>query len=261
MKPRVRRLLVTIGVIVCLVLGVASIQVAAALTAAAAPPPAPPISMSELQARLTAEQARAASLQQQLDALLEVTTELTDAIETTGDQVTTDGLTAAELRARLKEAQDRLALVNRLLKEANERLAKLGAVTHTPPPASGAGSGGNGGNPAQPTPRPTARPTPRPSGFTLALSLGGGGVIADWTACSAAGFDSYALVRSRDQEIHYPPEDLDTLVARISSASTTAVTDIGAASGSNWYRVYCLTRSDGEVRTAASTATQKINVP
>ena len=262
MSHRIRRVLVTLGVIASLVLGVISIQVAAALTAAAAPPPAPPISMSELQARLTAEQARAESLQQQLEALLDVTTQLNDAIQETGDQVTTDGLTAAELKARLKDAQDRLAVVNRLLKQANKRLAELGAAVRTPPPArGGSGGGGAGVAPAQATPRPTPRPAAAPTGFSLALSLGGGGVIADWTTCTAAGFDSYALVRSRDQEIHYPPEDLDTLVARVTSVSTTAVTDDAAPTGSSWYRVYCLTRSDGEVRTAATTSTQKISVP
>ena len=257
-----RRVLVTLGVIASLVLGVISIQVAAALTAAAAPPPVPPISMSELQARLTAEQARAESLQQQLEALLDVTTQLNDAIQETGDQVTTDGLTAAELKTRLKDAQDRLAVVNRLLKQANKRLAELGAAVRTPPPAGG-GSGGGGAGVAPPnaTPRPTPRPAAAPTGFSLALSLGGGGVIADWTTCTAAGFDSYALVRSSDQEIHYPPEDRDTLVARVTSVSATAVTDAPAPTGSSWYRVYCLTRSDGEVRTAATTSTQKISVP
>ena len=259
MSRRIRRGLVVIGVIASLALGVVSIQVAASLTAAAAPPPAPPISMSELQARLTAEQARATSLQQQLDELFGVTTQLTDAIQATEAQVNTDGLTAAELRSRLKSAQGRLALVNKLLKEANKRLAALGAAVHTPPP------GGGGGAPPQPTPRATPRATPRPTapppGFSLALSLGGGGVVADWTTCRAAAFDSYALVRSRDQEIHYPPEDRDTLVARISSVSTTAVTDAAAPSGSSWYRVYCLTSSGGELRTSASTATQKISVP
>src|SRR6476659_6012917 len=130
MSHRMRRILVTLGVIVSLVLGVVSIQVAAALTAAAAPPPAPPISMTELQARLTAEQARAESLQPQLDELLGVTTQLTEAIQATGDQVSTDGLTATELRTRLKVAQDQLARVNKLLKDANKRLAALGAVVH-----------------------------------------------------------------------------------------------------------------------------------
>ena len=154
MSPRIRRGLVAVGVVASLALGVVSIQVAAALTAAAAPPPAPPISMSELQARLAAEQARAESLQQQLDDLLGVTTQLTDAIQATEDQVKTDGLTAAELRSRLKIAQDRLNLVNKLLKDANKRLKALGAVVYAPPPVSGGGSGGGSGSDARTTDAP-----------------------------------------------------------------------------------------------------------
>jgi hypothetical protein len=87
-----------------------------------------------------------------------------------------------------------------------------------------------------------------------------GRVRVSWTTCSANGFDSYAVVRSGDPEIHYPPEDLDTLVARITDQGRTSTVD-AAPSGSAWYRVYCLTRSGGETRTSASTSTVRINVP
>jgi hypothetical protein len=260
-SKRIRRALVACGVVISLVVGFVSVRVAADLTAAAAPPPAPPISMEELQARLAAEQARAASLQQELDALTGVTGQLTSALNTTGAQVSADGSTAAQLRARLKTAEARLTLVNKLLKQANARLAALGAPVKTPPPVTSGGGGGSGGSNPKPTPKPPSQPTSPPGSFSLTVTLGGGGVIADWTTCSAAGFDSYALVRSRDSEIHYPPEDLDTLVARIRTASTTAVTDTSAPAGSNWYRVYCLTSSGGEIRTAATTSTRQIAVP
>jgi hypothetical protein len=260
MNRPVRRIAVTAGVIASLLIGIVSIRLAAELTAAAAPPPAPPISMSELNAKLLAEQARAESLQQQLDDLLGVTGDLTSALSAAEGQVSVDGLTAAQLRDRLKAAEKRLALVNRLLRDANQRLAALGAATKTPPPVSGGGSsGGGGGTTPVATPRPT--PTPAPGGFSLALSLAGGGVFADWTTCTAAGFDSYALVRSADSEIHYPPEDRDTVVTRITSVSTTSASDAGAPTGKSWYRVWCLTRSDGETRTAATTSTVAITVP
>ncbi len=264
MKLKLRRILVSAGVVASLVIGAISIRVAADLTAAAAPPPVPPISMSELQANLLAEQARAESLQQQLDDLLGVTGQLTSVLSAAEGQVSVDGLTAAQLRDRLKEAEKRLLLVNRLLRDANKRLAELGAATKTPPPDSGAGgtgSGGGGGGGTGSQPTPTPRPTPAPAGFTLAVSLSGGGVLADWTTCTAAGFESYALVRSGDSEIHYPPEDLDTVVTRVYSVSTTSATDAGAPSGKSWYRVWCLTQSGGETRTAATTSTVAISVP
>ncbi len=66
MRLHIRRAFVIAGVVVSLVVGLASIQVAAALTAAAAPPPPPPVSLDSLQAALAQEQARGAELQAQL---------------------------------------------------------------------------------------------------------------------------------------------------------------------------------------------------
>ena len=91
MRRRIRRGLVIAAVAVSLVGGVLSIRVAADLAAAAAPPPAPPVSLQAIQAQLTAEQARALSLQQQLEDLQGVTGELTAALESTESQVTEDG--------------------------------------------------------------------------------------------------------------------------------------------------------------------------
>lgn len=263
MKRRIRRTLVIFGVIASLILGVGSIRLAAELTAAAAPPPAPPVSMQALQAQLAAEQARSASLQQQLDDLMGATTQLTTALDSTESVVNADGATAAELRARLKDAQARLKLLTKLLKEASDRLAALGASGPTVPPGQtgGSGSGTGGGTNPAPTPNPTPKPTPTGS-FALAISLdGGGGVVAGWTVCTSSGFNSYVLVRSLDSEIHYPAEDLDTVVATVTSNATTTATDPGAPSGHLWYRLYCLTRSGGETRIGATTSTVSIVVP
>jgi hypothetical protein len=260
---RIRRGAVVGGVFACLVFGVVSIQIAADLAAAAAPPPAPPISMETLKSQLAAEQARATSLQQQLEDLLAVTTQLTTALDSTAAQVSDDGLTADQLRARLKAAEAKLASVNQLLKKAQARLAALGqsivdASGRTPPPAADAGGGGGGTTGATPRPAATAPPT---SPFTLSLSLAGGGVKATWTKCSVSGFYAYAVVRSTDSEIHYPPEDRDTLVAEVSAVATTTATDGAAPTGSLWYRVYCLTRSGGETRVNKTTSTVKITAP
>jgi len=255
---RARRAIVTCGVVASLVAGAVSIQLAAEMTAAAAPPPAPPVSLDSLRNSLAAEQARGAALQGQLDDLLAVTDELKAALTSTEGEVTVDGLTAKQLRARLKAADAKLKTVNRLLKEAQRRLVAVGAPpVKTPKPASGGGAGGAGGSTSStPAPAPAAASTT----FALSLDLVSGGVRATWTTCSASGFDSYALVRSTDSEIHYPPEDGDTLVARIANRATTSKTD-AAPSGSSWYQLYCLTKSGTETRIAARTTTGKINVP
>lgn len=260
MKPRIRRTFVISGVVASLLAGAISIRFAADMTAAAAPPPAPPISMEALRSSLEAEQARGAALQAQLDDLLLVTSELTTALSSTEGEVTNDGLTATQLRERLKAADGKLKTVNRLLKEAQRRLIALGAPIPTLPPPKPT-NGGGGGTPAA-TPKPTSAPVPtaRPATFSLSLALVSGGVLASWTRCSASGSDSYALVRSTDSEIHYPPEDGDTLVARITNSATTSRLD-AAPSGSRWYRLYCLVVNDGETKTAGTTATVRINVP
>ena len=261
MSRRLRRALVISGVVISLVAGLVSIRIAADLAIAAAPPPAPPISMQALQSALEAEQARAAALQGELDQLLGATDQLSTAIDATDVRLTADGLSATDLRARLKAAQARLALLTKLLKTASARLAALGAVGPTIPPSSGGSGGGSGGgsNP-NPTPRPTPA-APAPAGFSLTLALSGGSVVADWTACSPSGFSGYALVRSTDSEIHYPPEDHDTTIATIGAGGSTKATDAGPPSGRMWYRAYCLTRTDNETRVAGATNTASVVVP
>jgi hypothetical protein len=262
---RVRRGAVVLGVIASLVFGFVSIQIAADLAVAAAPPPAPPISMETLKSQLAAEQGRAADLQQQLTDLLDVTGQLTSALDTTDSQVTDDGLTATQLRDRLKAAEARLTEVNQLLKKAQARLAALGQsiggkTAADKPPSTGGSGGGTSVTTPTPTPVPTVKP-PASTPFSLSLSLASGGVRATWTTCSASSFYAYALVRSTDPEIHYPPEDFDTLVAEVTSNATLTATDATAPSGSLWYRVYCLSRSGGETRVGTTTSTVKIVAP
>lgn len=249
------------GVIASLIGGVLSIRIAADFALAALPPPAPPISLAALEAQLNEEQARGESLQQQLDDMLGVTDQLTAALTATEEQLTDDGSNAAQLRDRLQASKDRLALLTRLLKKAAAQLAALGQVAPTIPPAKPAtGGGGGGGSAAGPTPVPTAAPTPAPAAFSLSLGLAGGDVEATWTTCTVNNFNSYALVRSTNSEIHYPPEDHDTVIATSTSNATTSAT-YAAPSGKAWYRVYCLTRKDGETKTGATTNTASITAP
>jgi len=252
-RHTVRRSLVVSGVMASLLVGLFSIRVAAEMTAAAQPPPAPPVSMDSLKTALTAEQARGAALQAELDDLLTVTDQLTAALSSTEGEVKVDGLTAKELKARLKAAEAKLKTVNQLLKEAQRRLTALGvAPVKTPRPASG----GGGGTTATPTPTPPVAA----AGFDIRVSVVSGGVLVTWTTCAVSGFDSYALVRSSDSEVHYPPEDNDTVVAHLPSQSTTSFVD-AAPAGSQWYRLYCLTKSGGEIKTAARSSVVRVNVP
>jgi hypothetical protein len=231
--------LVAGGAAVSLAVGVVSIRVASDLAAAAAPPPAPPVSLADLQADLAAEHAREADLQAQLDELLGVTAQLSAALDATGDQVSLDGLTADQLRDRLAAAEAKLARITELLRQAQKRLAELRDVQ----------DGNNN--------ETTATPRPDGQSLDLTLAVAGSGVAASWTSCSAEGFDSYALVRSTDHEVHYPPEDHDTLIARIPGRQTTDA----AATGTVWYRVYCLASHDGETRQVAASATESISAP
>ena len=250
MNLRLRRAFVVAGVAASLVIGLASIRIAAHLTAAAAPPSAPPVSIEELRSALAAEQARAGALQQQLEELLGVTGQLSAALDTTGEQVSVDGLTADQLRDRLKAAEAKLATVTELLEQAEARLAQLQAAAAEQAAADGGTSGGGAG--------PAATPKPAPQILELLLTLDTGGVGASWMSCSAAALDSYVLVRSIDHEVHYPPEDGDTIVARLDS---TGVLDGAAPPGTSWYRVYCLALVDGQVKTVAKSGTESIVVP
>jgi hypothetical protein len=63
------------------------------------------------------------------------------------------------------------------------------------------------------------------------------------------------VVRSLDSEIHYPAEDKDTVVALITSAGTTSITDTGAPNSKVYYAVWCLSKSDGEYKTIWKTPT------
>ncbi len=127
------------------------------------------------------------------------------------------------------------------------------AAPVTPPPA--------------PTPTPTQAPTPRPTrspaptSAVLSVSLVNGQPLLSWGVCSSSSFAAYAVVRSLDSEIHYPPESNDTLVAMITSAATTQVSDTKAPTGRLYYRVWCLWNEGGEYQTISRTSIVSATVP
>jgi len=119
-----RRSLVVAGAVAALVIGAASIQVAAAWTAAGAPLNEPPASLSSLQATLDQERARSAALEDQLRILESASADLEAALESAQGQVATDTASAGELRASLDAAKRKLAqLEAALASAASARLA------------------------------------------------------------------------------------------------------------------------------------------
>ncbi len=82
-----------------------------------------------------------------------------------------------------------------------------------------------------------------------------------WSTCQVTGFAAYAVVRSTDKEVHWPPEDNDTEVDRPTSQSTTAALDASPPSGTLTYRVYCLVLRDGQLKVAGKSGTATIVVP
>ena len=96
---------------------------------------------------------------------------------------------------------------------------------------------------------------------TLNLTLDGNAVRLSWTTCTYGAFAGYAVVRSNDHEVHFPPESGEKEVLRISSRSTTSGTDSTAPSGTSWYRVFCVYLHENETKVAGKTTTRQITVP
>jgi hypothetical protein len=97
--------------------------------------------------------------------------------------------------------------------------------------------------------------------MTLSVSRSGAQVTLDWSSCARSSFAGYAVVRSTDHEIHWPPEDHDTEIARITAQTTTAFVDANPPSGTMTYQVYCLASSGGETQSVARTPSRSISVP
>lgn len=137
------------------------------------------------------------------------------------------------------------------------------APTRTPRPTSAPTQAPTPAPTPQPTARPTTAPTPTPATASagLSITLSDGQPVLSWGACSSASFSAYGVVRSLDAEIHYPPEDNDTVVALIKSSSITQVTDTSAPSRKVYYRVWCLSNSGGEYKSISTTPTVSVTVP
>jgi hypothetical protein len=125
----------------------------------------------------------------------------------------------------------------------------LGAIT-TPAP--------------EPEPKPEPEPQPKPEVGTLelAVKIAEGHPYVDWSACNAAGFDGYKVVRSKDQVVRFPAGDYDTVVAFVGPDGKTAFYDKEAPAGKKlWYRVFCVDKTDGGYVVRAASGAKGVTTP
>jgi septal ring factor EnvC (AmiA/AmiB activator) len=123
---QLRRPFVVLGVVLSLLLGVATIRAAASWTAASSPLAAKPPSVEALQTTLAEEQSRSAALRAQLEDLTAGSTELTAALDAARSRIAADADQARALQARLKAAKARLASLEASVRRATAATAGIG---------------------------------------------------------------------------------------------------------------------------------------
>ncbi len=105
-------------------------------------------------------------------------------------------------------------------------------------------------------------PTPAPETMGLALSLGDGGLVVDWTVCEADGFDYYKVVRSTDSTVTWPLGAYDSLAFYTGDREATVFVDTEADPGKTYfYRVFCVNSTSYGYVTLNSTTVHDIHVP
>jgi hypothetical protein len=98
--------------------------------------------------------------------------------------------------------------------------------------------------------------------FGLTVSIVEGKVLVDWSACSAAGFDYYKVVRSKDATVTFPAGDYDVLIAAVGPDGETAAWDKDVPGGKTlYYRVFCVDKSEAGYAVLAATATKSVTTP
>lgn len=139
-----RRIAVIVAVVLSLALAGLAVRAAAAWTAASAPLDLPPVSAKTLAQQLSDEQARSASLEAQLSALMNQSTELTYALQMARDRATLDAKTAKDLQAQLEATKKKLAAMQRAARMARTRAAAAATHQATAKPASHGSTGASG---------------------------------------------------------------------------------------------------------------------
>ena len=120
-RPTVRRILVTIGVVLSLITAGATIRAASLWAASHAPLTVAPVSIDSVQMALAQEKSRSVVLEEQIASLEQSAIELNAALGAARDRLVTDQATADELRASLAAAQDKLTTLEASLAAAQAR--------------------------------------------------------------------------------------------------------------------------------------------
>jgi len=144
LKIQVRRSLIIAAAGSSVVMGGVAVQTAAAWVHATTPADESTLTATDLQDQLTAEEARSAALQAQVDALLAQAGQFHTALGQASDQIAGDVQQAAALRVELAAEQKRLAALKAAAAKA-AAAAKHQAATPPPTHTTTGASGGSGG--------------------------------------------------------------------------------------------------------------------
>jgi len=139
-----RRLVTTIGVAFLVIVGFASIRLAAVWTAASAPLQISPVSAASLQVSIADEQARSAALGDSLDTLAAQTADLAAALDDAQTRMQSDTKHAHGISSRLSAAKRQLAQIEAAIARARQALANSARTAPATRSSSGGSSGGGG---------------------------------------------------------------------------------------------------------------------
>ena len=113
--------------------------------------------------------------------------------------------------------------------------------------------------PAQEEPKPEP---PAAEAIEIGVGLNDGKVIVEWSACEAAGFGAYKVLRSTDATVTSPRGENDTLVGVIESPSKTRLVDTTAPAGKKlFYRVFAFATHEGVAYTACRSGVEDVTTP
>ena len=106
-------------------------------------------------------------------------------------------------------------------------------------------------------------PAPATGGtFGLTVGLVEGKILVDWTACSAAGYDYYKVVRSKDGNITFPAGSNDAVIAAVGPDGDTKAWDKEAPGGLTlYYAVFCVDKTEAGYVVLAATSVKSIATP
>jgi hypothetical protein len=106
-------------------------------------------------------------------------------------------------------------------------------------------------------------PAPATGGtFGLTVGLVEGKVLVDWTACGAAGFDYYKVVRSKDGNVTFPAGSNDAVIAAVGPDGDTKAWDKEAPGGMTlYYAVFCVDKTEAGYAVLAATSVKSIATP